>query len=244
MVGATGTNIAIPVGHLAPGMRRRTFLASSAALAATGLAGCLGGGGSSKVVEVDGETVRLEPIETTYEWYQNDAARFVDARGPGQYERSHIVGAVNSPAASPGGPDDPVLDWPTDTRIVCYCGCPHHLSSIRAAQLQKGGYTDVHVIDEGFYEWADRGYPVTGRTSDVRYEIRGRTDPGDAGEMAWVRDRRSRQDEAAPIAADGSYTLEVRFADVTAETVLTLSTPSYTVEEPLGRLVDGLVTGP
>ncbi|WP_256295940.1 rhodanese-like domain-containing protein [Haloarchaeobius salinus] len=225
-------------------MRRRTFLASSAALGAAGLAGCLAGGSDANVTVVEGETISLQAVDKTYDWHQAESARFVDARGPGQYDQSHIVGAVSSPAANPGGPGDPVMDWDTDTRIVCYCGCPHHLSSLRAAHLQKNGYSDVHVIDEGYFEWVDRGYPVTGQSSTAFYEISGETDPDDADEMAWVRDLASDQDEAAPIAADGSYTVHVRFADITEESVLTLSTPSYTVEAPLGRLADGLVTGP
>lgn len=241
--GLRETNTAIRDGYLAAPMRRRTFLASSAGLGVAGLAGCLGGG-NENVTVADGETITLTPVDKTYEWFQSDAARFVDARGTGQYEQSHIVGAVSSPAANPGGPGDPVMDWPTDARIVCYCGCPHHLSSLRAAHLQKNGYSNVSVIDEGFFEWADRGYPITGQSSTAFYEISGETDPADAGEMAWVRDLASDQDEAAPIAADGSYTVHVRFADITDDTVLTLSTPSYTVEAPLGRLTDGPVTGP
>ncbi len=241
--GERQTNIAIRIECLAPPMRRRTFLASSAALGTAGLAGCLAGG-NGNVTVVDGETITLQPVDKTHDWHQAESARFVDARGTGQYEQSHIVDAVSSPASSPGGPDDPVMDWDPDTRIVCYCGCPHHLSAMRAAHLQQNGYSDVHVIDEGFYEWVDRGYPITGRSSTAFYEISGETDPNDAGEMAWVRDLASDQDEAAPIADDGSYTVHVRFADITEETVLTLSTPSYTVEAPLGRLADGLVTGP
>ncbi|WP_435348462.1 rhodanese-like domain-containing protein [Haloarchaeobius sp. HRN-SO-5] len=224
-------------------MQRRRFLASASAVAAGLVAGCLAGG-DGKTTTVNGETIRLMPVDTTYEWHQDESARFVDARGITQYERSHITGAVSSPANTAGSSDDPVMDWPTDTRIVCYCGCPHHLSSIRAAHLQQNGYTDVQVIDEGFFEWVDRGYPVTGSASNAYYEITGRTDPAYAGEMVWVRDVARDQLEAAPIRSDGSYTVHVRFSGLTEESVLSLETPTYTLERPLAALVDGVVTGP
>lgn len=110
---------------------------------------------------VEGVDVPLAPIDATHHWYRGRAARFVDARGQAQYDRSHITGAVLSPAPDGTG-DDPVEAWPTDDRIVCYCGCPHHLSSLRAASLIENGYGQVYVIDEGFWEWQDRGYPISG----------------------------------------------------------------------------------
>jgi 3-mercaptopyruvate sulfurtransferase SseA len=121
---------------------------------------------------------------------------------------------------------------------VTYCGCPHHLSSIRAAGFQKAGYDNVYAIDEGFFEWADRGLPMAGQSvaagtqaSRSEWEITGQTDPAYAGEYVWAS--AARQSEAAPVQADGRYRLHLRFTGVDAETPVTVRTPARTVERPL-----------
>ena len=141
--------------------------------------------------------------------------------------------------------DDPIDDWPLTDRIVCYCGCPHHLSSLRAASLIGEGYEDVYVIDEGFWEWYDRDYPMAGSQIDVRPSLRvvtGVADARFAGETVWIRHPPSGQTEAGPIAPDGSYRLELRFADVADDSVLVVETPGYSVSAPLSELARGVVT--
>jgi len=198
-------------------------------------------------LSVNGETVRLAPIDVVERWYRRGEARFVDARGLGQYEKSHIYGAVSSSAeqGSSGGAIDP---WPSDARIVTYCGCPHHLSSMRAAGLQKGDHTNVYALDEGYVEWSDRGYPMAGTAftgggnADLReWIIEGRIDARYTGQYAWARTDGSQ--EAAPIGDDGAFTIHVRFPDVTGETPVQLSTPAFTVTRALGDLASGTVDG-
>jgi hypothetical protein len=161
-------------------------------------------------------------------------------------ENSHVFGAFSSPAPAGGEGDDPVADWPTAEPIVFYCGCPHHLSGLRAATLLEQGYERVYVIDEGFWEWHDRGYPLAGDDVDHRPALRvieGLADPSHAGETAWAYHRPTEQVEAGPIGADGRYRLGLRFADVSRDSVLTVETPAYTVSAPLRELTTGLVTG-
>ena len=248
---------------------RRVFLAGSAAL----LGGCLGGSsptapkltnetdgypsafeerpagrsidtGSFPRLTVEGTPVPLAPIEAAHYWYRRREARFVDARGKQSYAQSHVLGAVLSPAPD-GGNADPVAAWPKADRIVCYCGCPHHLSSIRAAHLLRDGYEDVYVIDEGFWEWHDRGYPMAGEEITARpavREIAGRTHPRYAGETVWARHEPSGQREAAPIDRTGRYRLRLRFADVTLESTILVETPAYRVRAPLRDLTEGPIT--
>jgi len=198
-------------------------------------------------LSMNGETVRLAPIDVVERWYRRGEARFVDARGLGQYEKSHIYGAVSSSAeqGSSGGAIDP---WPSDARTVTYCGCPHHLSSMRAAGLQKGGHTNVYALDEGFIEWSDRGYPMAGtgftggENADLReWTIDGRVDAAYAGQYAWARTDASQ--EAVPIRDDGAFTIHVRFPDTTSETPIEVSTPAFSVTRALGDLASGTVTG-
>ncbi|MFB6072944.1 MAG: rhodanese-like domain-containing protein [Halobacterium sp.] len=194
-------------------------------------------------LSVNGETVTLVPIEVSHYWHQTAAARFVDARGLDQYKTSHVYGAVNSPAVrnSQGGGID---NWPKGDRIVCYCGCPHHLSSIRAAGLQKAGYSNVYVIDEGFFEWRDRGFPMRGTSFEAAAKrvIEGEVAAAYAGEYAWATQPETGQQEAARIREDGSFEIHLRFAGLTAETPIRVATPAFEVTRPLGELVDGVVT--
>lgn len=197
-------------------------------------------------VTVDGTKVPLAPIEVTYYWYLRREARFADARGETQYENSHILGAVLSPAPD-GGPTDPTEAWPEDDRVVCYCGCPHHLSSLRAASLIENGFEDVYVIDEGFWEWHRRGYPMAGESVKVKpesYTIRGRTGLEYAGESAWAWHDPSGQREAAPIDRNGNYVLELKFAGITKSSPIRIVTPGYELETSLRDLLSGVVTPP
>lgn len=202
---------------------------------------------SFETLSVNGETVRLAPIDVVRAWYRRREARFVDARGPGQYERAHVYGAVLSTAQqeSAGGG---IEAWPTGDRAVTYCGCPHHLSSVRAAGLQKAGFSRVFALDDGFGEWANRGYPMDGtqfaqatRQDVSEWTLRGTVPARYAGEYAWAA--AGRQYEAAPIRGDGSFTLRLRFADVTGESLVRVATPAYAVERPLAELAAGPIDG-
>ncbi|WP_435069063.1 rhodanese-like domain-containing protein [Haloplanus sp. C73] len=228
---------------------RRTALAS-AGVALGSLAGCLGGDSDTssldryRTVGVDDQSVPLAPLAHVHEWYQSDEARIVDARSQAAYAESHVEGAVWSPARHGQAEDDPVAEWPTDTLIVTYCGCPHHLSAMRAAALIDAGYENVAALDEGFWAWQDAGYPVAGGRPDYEPPLRvveGRTDPTFAGELAWVRHEPSGQREVTPIADDGTYALNVRFADVADDDPIRLTTPAYDLSASLGALASSVV---
>lgn len=82
---------------------------------------------------------------------------FVDARPPSDYVASHIAGATNVPFYEVALYRDAL---PKDFWIIAYCGCPHAESGIVADDLLGHGFTKVTVLDEGFFVWRDRGYPV------------------------------------------------------------------------------------
>lgn len=202
---------------------------------------------SFETITTNEETIRLVPIDVAEAWYRRGEARFVDARGLYQYKHSHIYGSVLSPAQkqSDGGA---IPDWGRDERVVTYCGCPHHLSSLRAAGLQKAGYSEVYAIDEGFGVWSDRSYPMAGsafatdsESSISEWTIEGAVDSQFAGEYAWAS--ADRQYEAVPIDADGGFTLHLKFADVNQETPVQVSTPAFTTTRPLGELATGVLDG-
>ncbi len=248
-------------------MNRRTVLAVGGTAVIGGVAGCLGDDTGSddngygpepettpeersidtstyptKVYE--GIEVPLAPIDDVFYWYQRQEARVADARKSSQYQKAHIAGAPLSPAPN-GGSDDPIAEWSKDERIVTYCGCPHHLSGLRAASLIDNGYEEVYAINEGFGAWIDRGYPLEGsEISEDRatYEIRGQSDPTYAGEMVMLEQLGADRAEAAPIADDGSYTLQLHYAGST-DSRFRVEAPDYTTEGTLAELTSNTVTG-
>ena len=86
-----------------------------------------------------------------------DALMLVDARPTADFLTSHIDGAVNLPFYDV---EEYVDALPRDRWIVTYCGCPHAVSGQAADVLFAAGFEQVAVLDEGFYEWQDAGYPV------------------------------------------------------------------------------------
>jgi rhodanese-related sulfurtransferase len=197
-------------------------------------------------LEVRGQQVPLVPIDVAHPWYLRREARFVDARSPTAYERSHVAGAVSSPAPTGYETDDPTADWPSDARIVTYCTCPHHLSSSRAAGLLDAGFENVYALDEGFGPWYDRGYPV-GSASEVQTaigesrSISGRVDASYAGGSVELRHEPTGQREPGDIAGDGSFEVTFRFVEVGPESTLTLETPAWTRTGTLSEFTSGTI---
>jgi cytochrome c oxidase cbb3-type subunit 3/ubiquinol-cytochrome c reductase cytochrome c subunit len=101
---------------------------------------------------------RYTPADTVkYELDQGAAMVILDARAPSDYTAGHVAGAIDLPFYEVSSYFD-VL--PRDRWIVCYCACPHAESGRAADTLTQHGFTQVTIIDEGFYVWRDRGYPV------------------------------------------------------------------------------------
>lgn len=246
-------------------MNRRQFLAVGSTAVVATVAGCLGGDGGQgdgygpepesepedrsidttayETQTFEGVEVPLAPIEDVFYWYQRQEARVADARGSNQYENAHIAGAPLSPAPD-GGSDDPIADWDTDDRIVTYCGCPHHLSGLRAASLIDDGYEEVYALDDGFQAWINSGYPLEGsEVSEDRttYHIQGQSDAAYAGEMVMLDQVDADRREAAPITEDGSYTLQLHYAGST-DSQFRVKAPDYTTEGTLAELTSDVVS--
>ena len=214
-------------------MNRRTFLATSGLATAVGFAGCLG----------SDDGVNLASLETVYEWYENDEARFIDTRGQRQYDADHIEGAVLSTAPN-GVANDPTNEWDHDTKIVAYCDCPHTLAVQRGENLIDDGFTDINALDDGYPAWVDAGYPIeeNAAANVATYDVRGMSDPSHAGEYVWVSDLEAEQHEISPVGEDGTYELTLRFADLTEDSLLTVDAPDYTGEATLSQLTSDVVT--
>lgn len=82
----------------------------------------------------------------------------IDARPVADFQLSHITGAIGISFYDIATYADQL---PRDVWIVTYCGCPHAVSGQAADALIELGFERVAVLDEGFYVWEERGYPVT-----------------------------------------------------------------------------------
>ncbi|UVE52113.1 rhodanese-like domain-containing protein (plasmid) [Haloferax larsenii] len=198
------------------------------------------------VREIDETSVEvpLVSIEDAYYWYARGEARFVDSRSETNHDVSHIFGSVLSPAPD-GRAYDPTEDWNKADRVVTYCQCPHYLSSLRAAALLNAGFEEVYAIEEGYEAWLDRDYPLAGSDTSYTYDVRtidGKTSQGDANGTVWAFHPPTGQVEATKIDSDGSYTLELRFVQVDAQSTIQIETPSYAIQAPLGEVTSGTVT--
>jgi len=136
---------------------------------------------SNLVINPAGPIAKLTPTTGHYvpaEQVSNElkaGARMVilDARVTSEWMNSHIPGAYPTPFYDALPPDLLKALPRTGIPIVLYCGCPHTASDEVAALLNKAGFTNVFVIEEGVLVWAKRGYPMTiGKATR-------RADPGD-----------------------------------------------------------------
>lgn len=120
---------------------------------------------SDAVINPDGPDPGFEPVDGRFIGVDavkaalDDGAKMIilDARPHADFVESHIAGAVSVPFFDL----EKVIDeLPQDVWIINYCGCPHAISGQSFDALAAAGFTQIAVLDEGFYEWVDRGYPV------------------------------------------------------------------------------------
>ena len=82
----------------------------------------------------------------------------IDVRGPDQFARGHVQGAINLPH---GRIIAAKLDrWPPDTLFVTYCAGPHCNGAARGAlRLARLG-RPVKIMAGGVTGWLDEGFEL------------------------------------------------------------------------------------
>lgn len=85
----------------------------------------------------------------------------LDTRTSSEWHNAHIPGAIPMPYYIS---EDKVADGlpKDDTWIIAYCSCPHAASDKIIDMLRKKGFKNTAVIDEGFFNWINAGYPIIG----------------------------------------------------------------------------------
>lgn len=98
-------------------------------------------------------------LEEANRLWGSGAAFFLDARSPADYAAGHIANAFSLPE------EDFQAHWPQiapmltpEARIVAYCdGVECELSHSLAGKLRALGYTNVHVLVNGWTVWRAAG---------------------------------------------------------------------------------------
>ncbi len=104
----------------------------------------------------DGKYVAADDVKAALDAGQ--ALIIADARATSDYLEQHITGSISIPFYNI---ERAIAALPRDRFIVAYCGCPHAASGRLVDALREAGFTQTAVLDEGFYVWRDRGYPLT-----------------------------------------------------------------------------------
>jgi rhodanese-related sulfurtransferase len=102
------------------------------------------------------------PLEKAQEFWSSGGALFLDARRGEDFEAGHIPNALNLPAEEfeeKYSKFAPLLS--PESAIVVYCDGPEcELSHRLAADLRGQGYTNVHMLFNGWTSWKKAGLPT------------------------------------------------------------------------------------
>lgn len=106
------------------------------------------------------EFIALDQATTLW---RSGSALFLDAREPDDYAAGHIGNALNLPSQSFAehfGELAPMLS--SASELVLYCdGVECDLSHRLAQSLRQAGYTNSHILSNGWSAWRQAGLPIT-----------------------------------------------------------------------------------
>ena len=102
------------------------------------------------------------PLDQAHELWSRGAAYFLDARDAEDFQAGHIGNALSLPVEQfPESYPKVAPMLAPDTSIVVYCdGTECELSHRLADQMRAVGYTNVHMLFNGWTAWRKAGYPT------------------------------------------------------------------------------------
>jgi len=101
--------------------------------------------------------MRAIDVDTLATMLENDEVILLDVRPEEEYNRGHIHRALSAPIEKL---DKSLKKFPKRKMLVAYCRGPFCVYADEAvAMLTQKGYNAVR-LEEGFPEWALKGYPV------------------------------------------------------------------------------------
>ena len=117
---------------------------------------------ANKLVTQDGDTLAI-PLEDAATLFTENAAVFLDARTPAEYDQGHIQGAVNLPWDDVDNYFETVImTLDPEATFITYCDGEACLLSHDLAMLLKDlGFTRVKVLVNGWTLWKENGLPIS-----------------------------------------------------------------------------------
>ncbi|MDZ7763055.1 MAG: rhodanese-like domain-containing protein [Melioribacteraceae bacterium] len=108
----------------------------------------------------DYSKIKAVKIDDAYQFYL-DGVTFVDSRDMWEFGDGHIAGAINFPEIE-FSTDHPALKKLDKTEpLVIYCSSADcGTSTDLAIKLQRLGYQNLFVFEEGWDAWLERDYPI------------------------------------------------------------------------------------
>ena len=115
-----------------------------------------------KIAEVKVEFPQVPTIKPVAlaEWLadaQRTPPQLVDVRTPAEYSVSHLPGARHIPLQR--RTRDALASLDTNRPAVLYCTTGYR-ASLMAAELMKGGYTNLSTLEGSIFAWANEGRPL------------------------------------------------------------------------------------
>ena len=167
----------------------KQFLSSLAIVSVLGMVGCgeevaevsadcpevvyVGDGGEPSSFHTGGQLLGIDLIYPAYA--AGEKFVIIDARPPLDHNLHSIKDSISLPYYDV---EKCVDALPKDVWYITYCACPHNESQHAANVLSENGFSKVKVLDEGYIEWRNRGYPTTDNPDGTVAEEE-ETDSGD-----------------------------------------------------------------
>ena len=121
---------------------------------------------ADKLATENGDTMAI-PLEDAAALFAENAAVFLDARTPAEYDQGHIQGAVNLPWHEVDNYFETVImTLDPESMVITYCdGEACSLSHDLALFLKDLGFARVKVLVNGWTLWKEHDLPVTTQSS-------------------------------------------------------------------------------
>jgi len=104
------------------------------------------------------------PLARAEEVWSDGSAFFLDAREPEDFAAGHIANALNLPMLSFDSHFGEVAPFLSpESQVVVYCdGVECELSHRLSDRLKQMGFTNMHVLFNGWTAWREAGLPTEG----------------------------------------------------------------------------------
>lgn len=92
--------------------------------------------------------------------FNHEDALLIDLRSKADYDKGHILGAENIPAANLDEQIEKLKQKADNKPVVLYCG--NGMESQRTGRkLQQSGFDQLYLLKGGFPAWREANLPVT-----------------------------------------------------------------------------------